>query len=131
MSAVILNEPKPDPVQPQSTAVFDHSYQSKRGLLSLFVSQSGAGVAKTAVELITRCEPELVHVDLCLDDPGIDTAVEELHARGFFYCGLLPEFARTDVLRMQYLAQSNSRVLAPDLENPGAQQLLTFIRADS
>ena len=69
-------------------------------------------------------------VDLLLDDPGVDVATELLRGRGFFYCALLPEFGRTDILRLQRLENPGPRALEPRLANAGAKKLLELMRSE-
>jgi hypothetical protein len=70
------------------------------------------------------------HVDLCLDDPGVTTAIEALRGLGFLFCALLPEFAHTDVVRLQRLSAPVSTTFAPRLVNPTAQTLLAQMQAE-
>jgi hypothetical protein len=71
-----------------------------------------------------------VHVDLCMDDPEIAAACATLRRLGFFFCALLPEFAHTDVLRMQRLNRVSPTSFAPQLANAGARGLLDGMRRE-
>jgi hypothetical protein len=106
------------------------SFNARRGLLSVHVTAAGEDL-----ELAIEAAPSdgairVTHVDLCMDDPGVARAVEVLRRRGFFFCALLPEFAHTDVLRMQRLTQATPTSYALRLANIGARRLLDRMRAE-
>ena len=73
---------------------------------------------------------EVSQVDLCLDDPGVASATDALRERGFFYSALQPEFARTDLLRLQRLESPGPNAFSPLLVNEGAKRLLALMLAD-
>ncbi|MCR9278746.1 MAG: GNAT family N-acetyltransferase [Pseudomonadaceae bacterium] len=80
---------------------------------------------------LTRYVPAVCHVDLPLDSPLIDEQVAQLNSLGFFFAGLLPEFAHTDVLRLQRLNKVDQRSVEPELVNPEARLLLQQIVTDA
>ena len=54
-----------------------------------------------------------------------------LRDQRFFFCALMPEFAHTDVLRLQRLESPAPGSFAPKLANEGARRLLSFIARDA
>jgi anti-sigma regulatory factor (Ser/Thr protein kinase) len=46
---------------------------------------------------------DCIYLDLPLGDPATQQSVAALEMLGFFFCGIIPEFADGDVLRLQYL----------------------------
>ncbi len=70
-------------------------------------------------------------VDLLLDDAGVEVATSVLRSMGFFFCALMPEFARTDVLRLQRLENPGPHAFEPRLVNAGAKSLLALMRLES
>ncbi|MGH7291912.1 MAG: hypothetical protein ACREJT_11920, partial [Myxococcota bacterium] len=69
-------------------------------------------------------------VDLRLDDPALEFAVEALRRDGFFFCAYLPEYQDGDVLRLQRLREPAPAVLAPALATSGGAELLAAINQD-
>ncbi|MEZ5553304.1 MAG: GNAT family N-acetyltransferase [Pseudomonadales bacterium] len=107
-----------------------HQFYPRRGLLQLYLQSSGADLVDRVLSLCGQTQPAIVHADLPLDDPGIDATVDALIGLGFRFCALLPEFAHTDLLRMQWLTGTDPRLHAPSLANPDARALLEVINAD-
>jgi GNAT superfamily N-acetyltransferase len=101
----------------------------RRGLLHVDCVTAGADLAAEIERLRTRAGAAVMHVDLDLGALGASAAVDALRGVGFYYCGLLPEFGDSDVLRLQWLAQRGSD--AVELANPGARDLLARIRQDA
>ena len=100
----------------------------RRGLLRVEVQSVGDDLCDRIVELERLQPAEVLHVDFLLSDPAVGSAVEELRPHGFFFCALLPEFAATDVLRLQRL-RTDSWV-RPELVNPQARAILDAALAD-
>ena len=105
------------------------SFNKRRGLQHLHVAVIGTDFAR-AIAAASNAAAAVSHVDLCLDDPGIAFAVEALRKQGYFFCALLPEFAHTDVLRMQRLTFPTAGSFAPKLANAGAVELLARMRRE-
>ncbi len=105
------------------------SFSKRRGLRHAHVTTVGTDFASVAAATVSG-DAAVVHVDLCLDDPGVGPAVETLRDLGFFFCALLPEFAHTDVLRMQHLTSPAATSFAPKLSNAGAARLLELMRRE-
>jgi hypothetical protein len=78
-----------------------------------------------------QSKPAVTHVDLPLDEPAIDAAVEALAPLGFVFCALLPEFARTDVLRIQALRDRSGSAFHPDVVNERAAWLCEHMRREA
>ena len=117
-----------DPATSQTTRM-SASFNKRRGLHHVHVAAIGTDFAY-AVAGASKSEAAVSHVDLCLDDPGIGAAVAALRAQGYFFCALLPEFAHTDVLRMQRLTFPAASSFAPKLANRGAIELLARMRRE-
>ena len=98
-------------------------------LLHVSVRRLGADFDDALDALLRTVSVCVAHVDLPLA-PGIDGAVEVLVARGFFFCGLLPDFGMGDVLRMQRLFDADEGSFAPQLANPGARALAQVMRSE-
>ncbi|MCZ6852324.1 MAG: GNAT family N-acetyltransferase [Gammaproteobacteria bacterium] len=100
---------------------------AERGLLSMTVTGSCEDVGERVSRLVKQHKPKIAHVDLPLDDLSVDRTVNELVDRGFFFCAVLPEFAHTDVLRLQMLDQPTPEDFQPELVNEQAQRLCEFM----
>lgn len=123
-SVQVANEPAPS----RATALAV-SFSERRSLCHIHVDAVGSDFIR-AVDGASHGNAAVVHVDLCLDDPGVGVAVDELRRQGFFFCALMPEFARTDVLRMQRLASPAGTSFAPKLANATAVELLARIQRE-
>lgn len=102
----------------------------RRGLLHAFVSRAAADLPQQIETASNSATAAVIQVDLCLDDPAVSAAVDALVAGGFYFSALMPEFAHTDVLRLQRSNQATAAEFEPALANPGAQRLLRYITAD-
>lgn len=121
--------PADHPFEGRRTEV-EISFSAKRGLLNLYVAAAGNDF-DDALTAALAAQPHVVaHVDLCMDDPGIGSAVRTLRQQGFFFCALMPEFAHTDVLRMQRLTNIAPTSFSPRLANPDAQRLVESMRKE-
>jgi len=112
------------------TSVAARTHLQRRGLTHIHVEQVGADLGTVVRQMLDANDGEVAHVDLPLDEPGVDRAVSELAQLGFTYCGLLPGFGRSDVLRLQRLRDQPPAVFDPELANPDARSLLAFINAE-
>jgi hypothetical protein len=117
-----------DPIVPRTTSAVA-SFGKRRGLYHVHVDSIGTDLMHV-ISAASHADAALSHVDLCLDDSGVGIAVEQLRALGYFFCALLPEFARTDVLRMQRLTSPTARSFAPKLANAVALELLPRMRRE-
>lgn len=113
----------------------DPSYSARRGVLYSSVGRADReafDVRLTQLQAgLTRHDPEVCHIDLPLDSPLIDEQVLQLNSLGFFFAGLLPEFAHTDVLRLQRLNVVDENAFSPELANPEARLILQQIAVDA
>jgi len=106
------------------------TFNTRRNLLNIQIEHVGADVAELVAQAILDHPADVTHVDLVLDEPCINQCVDDLAMRGFFFCGLLPGYARNDVLRVQHLRDQPASAFAPDLANAGARSLLEIIDAE-
>lgn len=102
-------------------------YCSKRGRLHLFVKESTSNMTENVSALIEKYQPKITHIDLSLDNVDIDSIVNSLNNIGFFFCALLPEFAHTDLLRLQAITSLVPDDLELNLINEDAISLGDFI----
>ncbi len=112
--------------RPINSSRIETSNNPKRGLRKVTVLQAG-------LDLVSRIQAlpgDFIHVDLPMDDPGIERAADDLAAAGFVYCGWLPGFRQSDVLRLQRVSPADQRIFQPDLVTPAANQLLALITAE-
>jgi hypothetical protein len=119
----------PDGLTPSRATEMTASFNQRRGLHHVHVAAVGTDFSR-ALDTAARADATVGHVDLCLDDPGVTVAVEELRKRGYFFCALLPEFAHTDVLRLQRLVSPTASSFAPKLANAGAIELLARMKRE-
>lgn len=103
----------------------------RRGLLHLSVAEPGDDLGDIVKALRADHSPPVIHIDLPLTLVSIDQTIAQLTAQGFFFCGLLPEFMDTDVLRLQAIEWSEDSDDRPQLVNETAQDLYAFMRHDS
>ncbi|MEO6026003.1 MAG: GNAT family N-acetyltransferase [Candidatus Binatia bacterium] len=117
------------PPSSSSTSVL-HTTVAAPGVVQIAVERVGADLAAAVAQAASDAAALVTHVDLPLDDPGTPAAVEALRPAGFFYCALMPEFAASDVLRLQHLHPAAEPSTLPELVNPEARALLQFAMAD-
>ena len=125
------SEAKPDSSASQEGARIVSTSHAERGLLHVFAGNSGADLAERVGELIHAHEPGVTHVDLPLDDPFVNHTVDRLTDLGFIFCAVLPEFARTDVLRLQALHEPVEGDFYPDVVNSQAMRYCEFMRENA
>jgi GNAT superfamily N-acetyltransferase len=103
---------------------------AKRGLARLSVRGIGEDIGRWISRFSpSRAGAAVQHLDFSLVDPAIDLGIAAALAQGFRFCGWLPGFGTTDVLRLQRSdpALTDQR---PELVNPVARHLLDVIHAD-
>jgi GNAT superfamily N-acetyltransferase len=111
-----------------SSANVTSDFDAQRSLLRIHVEHIGTDLGPQ-VDAIEREHPsDVTHVDLVLSDRGVSRGVEDLRARGFFFCALLPEYAAHDVLRLQRLHTASW--VRPDLVNTRAREILDAALTD-
>lgn len=111
---------------PAGASRLERVTDSARGLERVTVERIGADLA----DLAGAATAPLVHVDLPMNDPGIDGAVEALRRASFAFAAWLPGWAGHDVLRLQRVASPTAAELAPAVVSPEAEALLRVIRAE-
>ena len=112
-----------------ATSVLTTARFEKRGVLRLRVTRAGRDLP---AQLATALESQgpawpCRQIDFVMSDPAIDSAVEAARRLGYRFCGWLPGFGDSDVLRLQQVA-ADSTDLTPDLVNPTARALLPWCR---
>lgn len=112
-------------------AYVDIHYNERRGSSHAFVRDPGANLGTMIADHVRLHQPHVTYIDLPLDDPHIDTTIDALRDVGFHYCALMPEYAHTDVLRLQALHMATPEDYEPELTNPDAQRLCAYIRNDA
>jgi hypothetical protein len=112
-------------------SLISQAWNPFRGLLQIFVERPGRDLAAAVASAMQQSKPAVTHVDLPLDEPAIDAAVEALAPLGFVFCALLPEFARTDVLRIQALRDRSGSAFHPDVVNERAAWLCEHMRREA
>jgi GNAT superfamily N-acetyltransferase len=121
-------EVAPRPAGIHTSAKLDADFDPQRALLRIHVEHVGADLA-ARIDALERAHPsEVTHVDLVLSDRDVCGAIEDLRSQGFFFCTLLPEYAASDVLRLQRLRTTSW--VRPNLVNARARDLLDAILAD-
>lgn len=111
------------PPAPEASETFASiAHFDKRGLSRLTVRTVGDDIAEPVAAFAGHSAPCL-QIDLLLDSPGVDQAVQAAAAQGFIFCGWLPGFTHTDVLRLQKVDPALTD-MNPGVVNPTAQELL-------
>ena len=132
---------QPPQTLPRSSSQLTFEVDSRRGLLRIEIERTGQDLEEQ-IDVLLRTYSDgdaagellaVLHADLFLDDPHVDQAVLALVERGFFYAGLAPELAHTDILRMQRLHQVEPHFDPWDvnLANSEAIELLEILKRDS
>ncbi len=109
----------------------ESTYNERRSSLHVFACAPSPDIAATVRDRIQKDQPVVTYLDLPLDDPKIDGTVAAVRREGFHFCALLPDFAHTDVLRLQALHDPGPQDFAPDLANEDAQRICAYIRNDA
>jgi len=112
-------------------AQIKHHYSPPHGLLHIFVESEGSHISSQVSALIEKYQPEITHIDLPVDNPDIDAVIESLRELGFFFSALLPEFAHTDLLRLQAINSLTVRDFELNVINEDAINLSNFIKSDA
>lgn len=114
----------PDHNLPPQQSVASQQTWQKRSLARLSVTRGGQDLPAYLAAL-GNSGATTRHLDLQMSDPHIDQHIELAVDHGFVFCGWLPGFAHTDILRLQVIDPVVSN-LQPELANPTAQKLLTL-----
>ena len=104
----------------------------RRGVVKLQVSRLGRDPAELVAAIAdARSARGPTQLDLPLDDPRTPGLVDRLRGNGFFFGGLLPEFHRGDVLRLQRLPRPLRADEVPTLESEPLQRVAEFVVRDA
>ena len=115
----------------QNNSSFTSHFNPLRRCLQVDVEKNGRNLADELQVLINQHQPCVSYIDLPVDSNGIDQVIEHLNKLGFFYAALLPDFAGSDILRLQKLSPASSSDFQPKLANEPARKLLKFIQGDA
>lgn len=118
------------PEQLPARSIITKTLNVRRGLLALVVEQIGSDFGARMTEILRGVSAAVIHIDLLLDDPHTNVAVATLNHQQFFFAGLLPQFRRTDVLRLQRCADQSLTKRPPLLCNLGANRLFEWMRQE-
>lgn len=109
---------------------FKRSLDPRRGLERVRVERIGPDITAGISSILEDTDARLVHVDLPMNDPGVDYAVEGLRPLGFGFAAWLPGWAGHDVLRLQRIGEPSDAELEPTLHSAEAQSLMKLIRRE-
>ena len=115
---------------PSGETVLEHVFDASRGLQRIWVHHIGTDIAEKVTSVMRGQHSTSVHVDLPMNVPSIDRAVEELRRCSFAFAAWLPGWAGHDVLRLQFLGAPTEAELAPTLFSAEARALMAVIRAE-
>ena len=118
------------PVEPAGGSELTRAFEESRGLERVGVERIGSDTGARVEEIAGQSPATLIHVDLPMDDPGIDHATGQLLELGFAFAAWLPGWDGRDVLRLQRIADPTPAELAPDLFSPEARGLMEMIGAE-
>ncbi len=117
-------------VEPAGGSELTRAFEESRGLERVSVERIGSDTGARVEEIAGQSPATLIHVDLPMDDPGIDHATGQLLELGFAFAAWLPGWDGRDVLRLQRIADPTPDELAPDLFSPEARGLTEMIGAE-
>ncbi|MFM9053922.1 MAG: GNAT family N-acetyltransferase, partial [Solirubrobacterales bacterium] len=86
---------------PDGESQLDYSFEEARRLDLITAGRIGGDIGREVSSLTAGSTAGLAYVDLPMNDPGVDFAVEELQGQGFAFSAWLPGWAGHDVLRLQ------------------------------
>ena len=90
----------------------------------------GTDFADVVLSTTANSYASLVHVDLKMNQPEIEYAVEALRAAGFAFSAWLPGWNESDVLRLQLPRDLTPNELNPSLHSPQANEIVALIRSE-
>ena len=126
-----LRRTNPRPLRdPDGDTILEQSVDSSFGLQSMSVGRVGTDIAERVAAGLAASGTRVTHVDLPMDDPGIDYAVEQLMPGGFAFSAWLPSWNGHDVLRLQRIVDPTPAELHPSLFSSEAESLMNVIRPD-
>ncbi len=101
----------------------------RRGLTRLIIISAASDVADV-IETFSKQAGHCLQIDFHMSDAGIDLGIASAVDAGFYFCGWLPGFDQSDVLRMQKVDPGLTD-MQPNVVNPTAQLLLQVMRVAS
>lgn len=117
-------------ISPEAESRLEQRFEASRALERVSVERIGDELDGRVVEILDGSPARLVHVDLRMDDPGIDWAVERLRPLGFAFAAWLPGWTDCDVLRLQRLADPSEAELSPTLHSSEARSLMELVEEE-
>lgn len=102
----------------------------QRKLEQIRVERIGRDIPDSISSILQERNARVIHLDLPMNDPGINYAVEGLRPLGFGFAAWLPGWARHDVLRLQQIEAASEGELSPALHSPDAGTLMCLIRQE-
>jgi len=130
LSRRMLGAVPPDPAR---RAQLERSYDARRQILRIAVTEVGADLAARVVAETRHAADRgaiVAHADVPLSDAGAPSAVEALRSVGFSFAGLLPEYRAGDVLRLQWLSDAAPGAAAHVLATEATQAIEVYVLAD-
>lgn len=106
------------------------SLDTSRGLERITVEYIGHDIHKEIEGVLDDSPAGVFHIDLPMDDVGIEYAVERLRTLGFVFGAWLPGWTGRDVLRLQRIESVSEAELAPQLFSAEAAQLMDSIKME-
>ncbi len=123
-------QPAPATVQdlPAAQSSCTLTVAERRGLSRLEVAQIGQDIKTRLDDLLATVAP-CMQIDFELTDVAIDTGVEAAIEAGFVFCGWLPGYRASDVLRLQRVDVPVTDV-QPAVVNAEAQKMIRVIQRE-
>ena len=90
----------------------------------------GCDFADVVLSAADNSGASLIHVDLAMNQPEIEHAVEAALAAGFAFSAWLPGWNESDVLRLQLVKNPTLNELHPSLYSPAANSIVALIRSE-
>ncbi len=116
--------------KPTHTTKIRQTSDLDRGIERLAVEHIGEDIADCVLLATSANKARLIHVDLAMDQPEINYAVEQLHQTGFAFAAWMPGWTTSDVLRLQLLKDPTNGELNPNLYSADARNIAALIRSE-
>lgn len=110
----------------KSRSTFDTHSMRKR----MAIEHIGTDFSEMVQSAMAHGEAGLFQVDLLMNQPEIEHAVEALRSLGFAFAAWLPGWDESDVLRLQLIKSPTTRELHPALHSSAANQIAALIRSE-
>lgn len=119
-----------DPAKPAGSTILWQVTDQHSRRVRFVVDHVGDDFVERIASGIEESDAGVSHVDLTMDQPTVDHAVEKLRMLGFSFCAWLPGWNESDVLRLQFLKEPTAGELQPNLYSPAADQLAVLMRSE-